>query len=136
MLKGAKINSHSWLESCIIGWRCKVGRWVSANVYVKSILGFKAQSRVSDWPNFGVELGWALIHNWVGSGYIGLKWIELPLEVDWARLIWALRLQTQVKLKWVRTEGQQYSKGLKAIHIRGLKAVLLDGDRIRTLDKC
>jgi len=28
VLKGAKINSHSWLESCIIGWRCKVGRWV------------------------------------------------------------------------------------------------------------
>ena len=40
MLKGAKINSHSWLESCIIGWRCKVGRWVSANVYVKVILEF------------------------------------------------------------------------------------------------
>ena len=48
MLKGAKINSHSWLESCIIGWRCKVGRWVSANVYVKTILGFEAPSRVSD----------------------------------------------------------------------------------------
>ena len=30
VLKGAHISSHSWLESCIIGWRCKVGRWVSA----------------------------------------------------------------------------------------------------------
>jgi len=28
VLKGAHISSHSWLESCIIGWRCKVGRWV------------------------------------------------------------------------------------------------------------
>jgi len=28
VLKGAHIKSHSWLESCIIGWRCKVGRWV------------------------------------------------------------------------------------------------------------
>ena len=40
VFKGAKINSHSWLESCIIGWRCKVGSWVSANVYVKAVLGF------------------------------------------------------------------------------------------------
>ena len=29
ILKGAHISSHSWLESCIIGWKCKVGRWVS-----------------------------------------------------------------------------------------------------------
>jgi len=28
ILEGAKICSHSWLESCIIGWRCHVGRWV------------------------------------------------------------------------------------------------------------
>lgn len=28
ILKEAQISSHSWLESCIIGWRCKVGRWV------------------------------------------------------------------------------------------------------------
>ena len=28
VLKGAHIKSHSWLESCIIGWRCNVGRWV------------------------------------------------------------------------------------------------------------
>ncbi|KAK3101170.1 hypothetical protein FSP39_001487 [Pinctada imbricata] len=28
ILKGARIRSHSWLESCIIGWKCHVGRWV------------------------------------------------------------------------------------------------------------
>ena len=38
--KGPKINSHLWLESCIIRWRSKVGCWVSTNVYIKTILGF------------------------------------------------------------------------------------------------
>lgn len=28
LLNGAIIRSHSWLESCIIGWRSIVGRWV------------------------------------------------------------------------------------------------------------
>jgi len=28
VLKGAKIKKHSWLESCIIGWECTVGKWV------------------------------------------------------------------------------------------------------------
>ncbi|XP_049283157.1 mannose-1-phosphate guanyltransferase beta [Anopheles funestus] len=28
ILKDAIIKSHSWLDSCIIGWRCVVGRWV------------------------------------------------------------------------------------------------------------
>lgn len=28
ILRGARVRSHSWLESCIIGWRCVVGRWV------------------------------------------------------------------------------------------------------------
>jgi mannose-1-phosphate guanylyltransferase len=28
ILKGAIIRSHSWLDSCVIGWRCVVGRWV------------------------------------------------------------------------------------------------------------
>lgn len=27
-MKGATIKSHSYLNSCIIGWRCIVGRWV------------------------------------------------------------------------------------------------------------
>ncbi|KAJ8909559.1 hypothetical protein NQ315_015549 [Exocentrus adspersus] len=28
ILRDAVIRSNSWLESCIIGWRCSVGRWV------------------------------------------------------------------------------------------------------------
>lgn len=28
ILRDATIRSHSWLENCIIGWRCTVGRWV------------------------------------------------------------------------------------------------------------
>ncbi|MGH0156087.1 UNVERIFIED_CONTAM: hypothetical protein FKN15_074753 [Acipenser sinensis] len=28
VLKGASVRSHSWLESCIIGWSCSVGQWV------------------------------------------------------------------------------------------------------------
>uniref|UniRef100_A0A1A9WS10 mannose-1-phosphate guanylyltransferase n=1 Tax=Glossina brevipalpis TaxID=37001 RepID=A0A1A9WS10_9MUSC len=28
ILKGAIVKSHSWLDSCIVGWRCVVGRWV------------------------------------------------------------------------------------------------------------
>uniref|UniRef100_A0A671QLK9 GDP-mannose pyrophosphorylase B n=1 Tax=Sinocyclocheilus anshuiensis TaxID=1608454 RepID=A0A671QLK9_9TELE len=29
VLKGAHIRSHSWLESCIVGWSSSVGQWVS-----------------------------------------------------------------------------------------------------------
>lgn len=28
LLKGATVKQHSWLDSCIIGWDCVVGRWV------------------------------------------------------------------------------------------------------------
>jgi len=28
VLRGAHIKEHSWLNSCIVGWRCSVGRWV------------------------------------------------------------------------------------------------------------
>jgi len=28
VLKDARIKQHSWLESCIVGWSCNVGRWV------------------------------------------------------------------------------------------------------------
>lgn len=28
VLEGAVIKSHSWLDSCIIGWRSTVGQWV------------------------------------------------------------------------------------------------------------
>ena len=22
------VKSHSWLDSCIVGWKCRIGRWV------------------------------------------------------------------------------------------------------------
>lgn len=28
ILRDAKVKSHSWVENCIVGWRCAVGRWV------------------------------------------------------------------------------------------------------------
>lgn len=28
VLKNATIRSHSWIENCIVGWRCNVGCWV------------------------------------------------------------------------------------------------------------
>ncbi|XP_071536489.1 mannose-1-phosphate guanylyltransferase catalytic subunit beta-like isoform X1 [Panulirus ornatus] len=28
ILRGATIKSHTWLENCIIGWKCIVGQWV------------------------------------------------------------------------------------------------------------
>ena len=28
VLSEAHIKSHSWLESCIVGWKCVVGNWV------------------------------------------------------------------------------------------------------------
>lgn len=28
ILTGSTVRSHAWLDSCIIGWRCTVGRWV------------------------------------------------------------------------------------------------------------
>lgn len=32
VLEGARIRSHSWLESCIVGWSCSVGQWVRTRV--------------------------------------------------------------------------------------------------------
>uniref|UniRef100_A0A3P9IV49 mannose-1-phosphate guanylyltransferase n=1 Tax=Oryzias latipes TaxID=8090 RepID=A0A3P9IV49_ORYLA len=29
VLKGSRVRSHSWLESCIVGWSSSVGQWVS-----------------------------------------------------------------------------------------------------------
>ena len=29
VLRGARVRSHSYLESCIVGWRSVVGQWVS-----------------------------------------------------------------------------------------------------------
>ena len=28
ILRGARIKQHSWMDSCIIGWSCTVGKWV------------------------------------------------------------------------------------------------------------
>lgn len=28
LLRSAHIRSHAWLNSCIIGWRSRVGQWV------------------------------------------------------------------------------------------------------------
>lgn len=32
ILRGATIKSHTWLENCIIGWKCIVGKWVGVFV--------------------------------------------------------------------------------------------------------
>ena len=29
------VRSHSWLDSCIIGWKCRIGRWVSLSTFHK-----------------------------------------------------------------------------------------------------
>ena len=29
ILRDGTIKSHSWLDSCIVGWKCVVGRWVT-----------------------------------------------------------------------------------------------------------
>lgn len=28
IMKDTLVQSHSWLDSCIVGWKCTVGRWV------------------------------------------------------------------------------------------------------------
>lgn len=37
VLEGARIRSHSWLESCIVGWSCSVGQWVRTWVPLQGI---------------------------------------------------------------------------------------------------
>ncbi|KAK4300145.1 hypothetical protein Pmani_007865 [Petrolisthes manimaculis] len=37
ILRGATIHSHTWLENCIIGWKCSVGQWVRMENF--SVLG-------------------------------------------------------------------------------------------------
>ena len=55
VLRGAHIKSHSWLESCIIGWRCVVGNWVRLllsvpPLRVQSVLfKFPASVFITDW---------------------------------------------------------------------------------------
>ena len=34
IMKDAKIQSHSWIQSSIIGWKSVVGRWVGTDFFV------------------------------------------------------------------------------------------------------
>lgn len=31
LLRNCRIKSHTWMDSCIVGWRCTVGKWVCAS---------------------------------------------------------------------------------------------------------
>ncbi|EDV19461.1 Mannose-1-phosphate guanyltransferase beta [Trichoplax sp. H2] len=44
ILAGSRIQSHSWLNSCIVGWKCAIGRW--ARIDGVTVLGEDVQ--VSD----------------------------------------------------------------------------------------
>ncbi|KAM6126320.1 mannose-1-phosphate guanylyltransferase catalytic subunit beta isoform 1-T1 [Phoenicopterus ruber ruber] len=46
VLKGARIRSHSWLESCIVGWSCSVGQWVRTRVPPRGIRAQLLPSRL------------------------------------------------------------------------------------------
>ncbi|VDQ10441.1 unnamed protein product, partial [Trichobilharzia regenti] len=32
LLQGSVINAHSWIENCIVGWRCIIGQWVGGDL--------------------------------------------------------------------------------------------------------
>nr|CAH8819645.1 unnamed protein product [Trichobilharzia regenti] len=32
LLQGSVINAHSWIENCIVGWRCIIGQWVGGGL--------------------------------------------------------------------------------------------------------
>ena len=34
VLSGASIKSHSWIQSSIIGWKCRIGQWVRTVIIV------------------------------------------------------------------------------------------------------
>lgn len=40
VLNDAIVKSHSWLDSCIIGWKCVVGQWVSFAPRLLIVIGF------------------------------------------------------------------------------------------------
>lgn len=46
VLRDARICSHSWLESCIVGWRCRVGQWVSLRAGPGGEKGRKASAKL------------------------------------------------------------------------------------------
>ena len=29
ILRDSIVKSHSWMDNCLIGWKCSIGRWVS-----------------------------------------------------------------------------------------------------------
>ena len=37
VMRDSVVRSHSWLENCIVGWRCSVGRW--ARIENNAVLG-------------------------------------------------------------------------------------------------
>ena len=35
--RGAKIKSHAWVQSSIVGWKSTVGKWVSVSLRIISV---------------------------------------------------------------------------------------------------
>ena len=78
IVHGDVVKSHSWLESCIIGWNCTVGQWVSMHY---------------DTRNFGRGAGHFTIvhgavvksHSWLESCIIGWnctvgQWVSMHYD--------------------------------------------------------
>lgn len=42
VMRDSVVRSHSWLENCIVGWRCVVGRW--ARIENTAVLGVRRRS--------------------------------------------------------------------------------------------
>ncbi|MGH0137774.1 UNVERIFIED_CONTAM: hypothetical protein FKN15_064480 [Acipenser sinensis] len=69
VLKGARVRSHSWLESCIIGWSCSVGQWritppptshipaSHCSTVLEVFTGFLLQHWLKLWAAMGYETG-------------------------------------------------------------------------------
>ena len=36
IMSDSVVRSHSWLDQCIIGWKCRIGKWVSGMILVVS----------------------------------------------------------------------------------------------------
>uniref|UniRef100_A0A3B3DWM0 mannose-1-phosphate guanylyltransferase n=1 Tax=Oryzias melastigma TaxID=30732 RepID=A0A3B3DWM0_ORYME len=50
VLKGSRVRSHSWLESCIVGWSSSVGQWVSKQ---SKLLNRKLKYGLTYWGRSG-----------------------------------------------------------------------------------
>lgn len=48
VLKGARVRSHSWLESCIVGWSSSVGQWVSTDARTPTFLNVSTEGENRD----------------------------------------------------------------------------------------